>query len=117
MFEYDKHNPPTIQNQWNAWKDELAEFVESVQKCDMTEMWKEGMDCIHSFLRLVTVLSQNAPLCGPLLYPSMIWLPLLGWPTAKKHALQWKINGCIRSSNHCSKNPCDHICMRVTKDN
>merc|ERR1711964_661868 len=112
MDEYHTNNPPTIHDQWSAWTDELTEFVEAVMHLDAPESYKESMDSLHSFLRLVLFLVSSIPLVGRWLHAFISWLPLLAWPTAKKHALRWQKHGCIRSERNCAKDPPGHVCNR-----
>ena len=111
MYEYDINNPITIKNQWTAFQDEMTEFVDECRACNVKECWSEGWDCLHSFLRLLIVFIFHIPICGKWFHKYMIWIPLFGWKTAKKHAIRWKQKRCIRSDNHCNKKPCAHTCV------
>ena len=114
MLSYDYLNPPTWGSQWRAFTDEARELIEAVGQCDATEVWAELNDCVHSFLRIIVVLLWCIPLIGALLLPLAIMLPVIGFKTAKKHALRFRDTGCIRSSAHCLivGPECDHICGR-----
>jgi hypothetical protein len=83
---YDRCQQPSIRSQGQAFKDEIAEFLE---KPSLEEIW----DILHSGGRVVWKLTG-------------IPLQLLAWPTVRKHGLRFAEHGCIRSRRNCEGNCC-----------
>ena len=86
MAVYDRCHQPSIKSQWQAFKDEMAEFQE---KPSIEEFW----DVLHSAGRLIWQVTG-------------VPLNLLAWPTVRKHGLRFVENGCIRSRRNCEGNCC-----------
>lgn len=117
MLKYDQDNPPTLFNQWKAFTDEFVELIEAFINYDLAEIWAEFNDCIHAFLRIIVIILWSIPFIGSYLIPVIILIPIIGFKTAKKHAIRFKKNGCIRSSRHCINSNLDHICNRSVNSN
>lgn len=83
---YDRCQQPSLRSQWQAFKDEISEFLE---KPSLEEIW----DILHSGGRVVWKLTG-------------IPLQLLAWPTVRKHGLRFAEQGCIRSRRNCNGNCC-----------
>lgn len=81
MAAYDRCHPPTFTSQWQAFKSEALEFIESPS---LVEAW----DVLHSAGRLFWKLTG-------------IPLQLLAFPTVHKHAERYALHGCIRSQRNC----------------
>ncbi len=81
MATYDICHKPSLVNQWDALRDEVAEFLEQPSL-------EEASDVLHSVGRIVWKLT-----CIPLY--------LLAWPTVCKHSQRFACQGCIRSSRNC----------------
>ena len=81
MAAYDRCHPPTFTSQWQAFKSEASEFIESPS---LVEAW----DVLHSAGRLFWKLTG-------------IPLQLLAFPTVHKHAERYALHGCIRSQRNC----------------
>jgi hypothetical protein len=88
---YDHCQQPSIHSQWQAFKDEMAEFLE---KPSLEEIW----DILHSAGRVVWKLTG-------------IPLQLLAWPTVCKHALRFAEQGCIRSRRNCEGHCCHQLSL------
>jgi hypothetical protein len=84
MAAYDRCHPPTIVSQWQAFKSEMLEFIESPS---LSEVW----DILHSGGRLFGKITG-------------IPLQLLAWPTVCKHSQRYAVGGCIRSQRNCEGN-------------
>lgn len=93
MAVYDRCHSPTIVSQWQAFWDEVVEFMEQPS---YSEVW----DILHSAGRFLWKLTG-------------IPLQLLAWPTVCKHSQRFAQQGCIRSLRNCegncrlSKTACD----------
>jgi hypothetical protein len=86
MAAYDLCHPPTIESQWQAFKHETLEFIESPS---LSEVW----DILHTIGRLFWTVTR-------------IPLQLLAWPTVCKHSQRYASFGCIRSQRNCEGNCC-----------
>lgn len=100
MTAYDKLNPPSISNQFTAFTDEFKELVEALWNCDWCEAYGEFWDVVHSGCRLIVITLNTIFMIDPELFPVLQFLPLIGWPTARKHAERWLRYRCIRSFGH-----------------
>ena len=123
MLAYDRNNPPSLRSSFFAFADEFTEMIEAfwglcvVLFCcksgfyhALDEAHSEIWDAVHSFLRLVQNIIVQVPVVGPIVQPVVVLLPVLGWKTAKKHAIRFRTYGCIRSARHCAAK--DHVCGR-----
>lgn len=108
MRRYDELNPPSWTEQGSAFVAEAQEFIEAMQGCDFAEASSEFFDCMHSLMRFLVVCIRSIPWIGTTLYYFAVWLPVLAFPTALKHARRYAKHQCIRSSRHCLMG--DHVC-------
>jgi hypothetical protein len=86
MAAYNRCHPPTVTSQWQAFKSEASEFIESPS---LVEAW----DVLHSAGRLLYKLTG-------------IPLQVLAFPTVKKHGERYALYGCIRSQRNCEGKCC-----------
>jgi len=86
MQAYDQCHPQTIRSLWNAFYDELIEFITEPSQ-------EEAWDVLHAFGRLFWKLT-GIPL---------FWLAK---PTVEKHGKRFAEHSCIRSSRNCLGNCC-----------
>jgi hypothetical protein len=86
MAAYDSCHPPTINSQWQAFKNETLEFI---QEPSISEAW----DILHSGGRLFWKLTG-------------IPLQILALPTVYKHGQRYVERGCIRSKRNCEGKCC-----------
>lgn len=86
MSVYDHCHKPSTYCQWQAFKDEVAEFME---KPSLEETW----DVLHSAGRLCWKVTG-------------IPLQLLAYPTVYKHSQRFVESGCIRSKRNCEGKCC-----------
>ena len=86
MAAYNRCHPPTVTSQWQAFKSEASEFIESPS---IVEAW----DVLHSAGRLLYKLTG-------------IPLQLLAFTTVKKHGERYALYGCIRSQRNCEGKCC-----------
>ena len=84
----DLRNPPTLRKRYDEF---LAEFKEFREEPSLDEL----SDTIHSFGRVIQHMTR------------FNGIALIGWPTARKHAIRVEKYGCIRSKRNCEKN-CTH---------
>ncbi|AKG24562.1 hypothetical protein IJ00_10570 [Calothrix sp. 336/3] len=82
MRAYSQCHPPTVNSQWQAFKNEFAEFIEQPS---IDEAW----DILHSWGRLFYHLTK-------------IPCHLLAFPTVYKHSQRFVESGCIRSQRNCT---------------
>ena len=86
MEAYDRCHQPSLKVQWQAFKDEVAEFREEPS---IAEAW----DMLHSGGRVVNKVTR-------------IPLHLLAFPTVAKHSKRYSQRGCIRSERNCKEKCC-----------
>lgn len=86
MAAYNRCHPPTITSQWQAFRNETREFMESPS---LSEFW----DVLHTVGILFWKLTG-------------IPLQLLAWPTVCKHSQRYALHGCIRSQRNCEGKCC-----------
>lgn len=86
MVAYNRCHPPTFTSQWQAFKSEASEFIESPS---IFEAW----DVLHSAGRFLWKLTGMP-------------LQILAFPTVKKHGDRYALYGCIRSQRNCEGKCC-----------
>lgn len=80
MEAYDRCHQPSLKVQWQAFKDEVAEFREEPS---IAEAW----DMLHSGGRVVNKVTR-------------IPLHLLAFPTVAKHSKRYSDTECIRNERN-----------------
>lgn len=86
MEAYNRCHQPSLETQWQAFKDEVAEFTEEQS---IVEAW----DMLHSGGRVVSKVTR-------------IPLHLLAFPTVAKHSKRYSDRECIRSERNCQGKCC-----------
>lgn len=56
MSQFDKLNPPSVQNQLNAVLDGLREFYAAILSLNLASTLEELSDLIHTLLRVIVVM-------------------------------------------------------------
>ena len=117
MREYDKFNPPNISTEVSSVMDELGEACTAAYQRNWREAGEELCDTLHASLRVAVTLCVVLCRCASL--PSWVhapieYLPLVAWPTAKKHADRWFKYGCIRSQRNCRSG--NHVCLSIVTE-
>jgi hypothetical protein len=112
MMKYDAENSQTlflaVMNAMHALWDESCEFLEAVfVEKKLKNVIDEFFDVAHTLGRLIVVMVAIVSSCK--IKRLVLKIPMiLGWNTAKKHAVRYIETGCVRSKRNCEEK--NHNC-------
>lgn len=108
QYAMENNNGSTeSEDPWKSVMDELAEFIESIKKCNIKDIFLEFFDVLHSIVKFIIVIFfpttfYFSPLCWLIIFPFVM-------PAGIKLGHRYQKYGCIRNHARPNLNHCCHL--------